>query len=76
MPVPRPFPAVRPSWRASADFDDMWGQIRQSMPTGSGGAEELSDGWETFISAAGHEWCDACQVEEDRSKHLGRAQLP
>eukprot|EP00959_Pyramimonas_sp_CCMP1952_P311104 6510460-Pyramimonas_sp.AAC.1 len=30
----------------------------------------------TFISAAEHEWCDVYQVEEDRTKHLGRAQLP
>eukprot|EP00959_Pyramimonas_sp_CCMP1952_P208862 4368675-Pyramimonas_sp.AAC.1 len=36
MPVPRPFPAVRPSGCASVDFNEIREQIRQGMPTGSG----------------------------------------
>ncbi|CAK0831446.1 unnamed protein product [Prorocentrum cordatum] len=75
IPVPRPFPVVRPSGCASADFNEMWEQIRMSMPTGSGGEGDLSKGWGMFIGAAEQEWCDVYQVSNDRSKHLGRAQV-
>ena len=45
------------------------------MPDGSGGSDELSKGWAVFVSAAEAEWCDLYQVEGDRAKHSGRAEL-